>query len=589
MSEKNSNYNHNVGQGEFLAHFPCPHCGSSDAYSVYTTGEGKCYACDAFDPKAKDLEGEVIDIESVDADASNSSVTPDYDKQQGLLGMGKIQPLKTRRINQATCRKFGYNITTFNGSPVHVAPYYDESKNLVAQHIRYPDKSFRWLGDSKKVQLFGQHLWPTGGRKITICEGEIDCMSLSQAWDGKWPVVSIPSGVKSAKKYLRKHFEFLDSYNEIILAFDDDEPGREAVEECALLFKPGKVKIMQYDGHKDTNELLVSSGPGKVMNCFYNAQVYRPDGILDADDLWDTIKKEPEQGFDLPYPVYSEMVHGIRLNEIHLLTAGSGMGKTTMAREIAYHLKMKHNQPIGLIELEDSESKSIRSYLSIYLNTPIALSNNGKDIKEIQEAYTAFMYNAKGEQAVFPYKHFGSTEIDNLLAKIRYMIVGYGVKFLVLDHISIVVSGLEAKEGERKLIDVLMTKLRTMIEELGAGLLAIVHLKRPKDGTPYTEGRKVALSDLRGSGSLEQLSDVVVALERNQQGDNPHEAVVRILKNRPLGITGIADKLQYNDKTGRLLPIGKGYNEDGESFEDELKTGDSKQVNSDEPPFEPDF
>jgi twinkle protein len=101
-----------------------------------------------------------------------------------------------------------------------------------------------------------------------------------------------------------------------------------------------------------------------------------------------------------------------------------------------------------------------------------------------------------------------------------------------------------------------MTKLRSLIEETGVMVLAVVHLKRPDKGKSYNEGRQVSLSDLRGSGALEQLSDAVVALERDQQadGEEAHLSHIRILKNRPLGITGEAGDCRYDQQTGRLYP-----------------------------------
>jgi twinkle protein len=172
------------------------------------------------------------------------------------------------------------------------------------------------------------------------------------------------------------------------------------------------------------------------------------------------------------------------------------------------------------------------------------------------------------------YDHFGSSHIDVLLNKIRYMIVGLGIDVLVLDHISIIVSGLETDGGsdERKTIDLFMTKLRSLIEETGVMVLAVVHLRRPDNkGKSYNEGRTVALSDLRGSGSLEQLSDAVVALERDQQadGDEANVSHIRILKNRPLGITGEAGSCRYDVETGRLYPLSPFEKAASEEIEDE--------------------
>jgi twinkle protein len=144
-------------------------------------------------------------------------------------------------------------------------------------------------------------------------------------------------------------------------------------------------------------------------------------------------------------------------------------------------------------------------------------------------------------------------DIDVLLAKIRYMAKGLQVDFLILDHVSIVVSGF-ASDDERKNLDMLMTKLRSLVEETGIGVIAISHLRRPPDGS-YNEGKQVSLSSLRGSAGIEQLSDTVVALERDQQAEEGVKDIstIRVLKNRTVGILGEAGKVKYIHDTGRLV------------------------------------
>ena len=140
------------------------------------------------------------------------------------------------------------------------------------------------------------------------------------------------------------------------------------------------------------------------------------------------------------------------------------------------------------------------------------------------------------------------------------MAVAFGVNVIVLDHLSIIVSGLDEQESEseRRTIDRLMTRLRSLVEETGVMLLGVAHVRRPEKGKSFNEGRPVTLTDLRGSGALEQLSDVVVSLERNQQGVEPDVALVRVLKNRPLGLTGPAGFVRYDRATGRLLSVPDG-------------------------------
>ena len=125
------------------------------------------------------------------------------------------------------------------------------------------------------------------------------------------------------------------------------------------------------------------------------------------------------------------------------------------------------------------------------------------------------------------------------------------VKWIILDHLSILMSGNESHD-ERKLIDVTMTKLRSFVEETGVGMILISHLKRPQGDKGHEDGQQVSLGQLRGSHSIVQLSDMVIALERNlSSGQN--NAAIRVLKNRFNGQTGKAGTICYNSETGRMI------------------------------------
>ena len=149
------------------------------------------------------------------------------------------------------------------------------------------------------------------------------------------------------------------------------------------------------------------------------------------------------------------------------------------------------------------------------------------------------------------YDHWGSIQGDNLLGRIRYMAKVLDVEYVVLDHLSIVVSGI-GDGDERRMIDNTMTMLRSLVEETKIGMILVSHLKRP-DGKGHEEGAITSLAQLRGSASIAQLSDMVIGLERNQQDpDNKNQTIVRVLKNRFSGETGIATALHYNQDTGAL-------------------------------------
>ena len=256
-----------------------------------------------------------------------------------------------------------------------------------------------------------------------------------------------------------------------------------------------------------------------------------------------------------PFVNLNTKTAGLRLGEIVTFCGGSGIGKSLVCREIAYDLIVNHNKKIGYIALEESVKKTALGLLSIDLDKPLHIDND-IETKLLEGSFNKVL--SKGN--VLFYDHFGSLESDNLVNRIRYLAISCNCDYIILDHISIVVSGLEGGD-ERRAIDNAMTKLRSLVEETGIGLILVSHLKRPTE-KGHEEGAHTSLSQLRGSAGIGQLSDIVIGLERNQQSDkNSHITTLRILKNRFSGDTGKAGQLIYNPITGRLVQYDKDIEE----------------------------
>jgi twinkle protein len=542
-----------------MRHEPCELCGSSDAKAVYDDESTYCFSCERASGRSK---GEQMVTEVA-----------------GLIPPGEYISLDKRKISAATCAHFGYSVGTYKGLPVHIALYRDKEGLPVAQHIRFPNKDFRFIGDGKAGhQLFGQHLWkPT--KYLVVTEGELDTLSIAEMQQCKWPVVSLTSGAQGGVRDFKRNIEFLESFDKVMLCFDMDEPGQKAAQQCAQLLTPGKALIVQLP-LKDASDMLQAGRVEELQRCLWNAKPFRPDGLLDAADMEDELLKPLPQGFDIPYECLNKKIQGVRKKELVLFTAGSGVGKSTVVHEIASHLMWTHGLRVGVMALEESVQRTLLRYVSIELNKPLHVSREGVSDTDIRESFRRVV--TKGEDGLSNlhlYSHFGSTDIDTLLGKIRYMAKGLDIDFLVLDHISIVVSGsAEASDNERRVIDELMTKLRSLVEETGIGVLAVSHLKRPSDGSAYTEGKQVSLSALRGSASLEQLSDVVIALERNQQleGSEGDISTFRVLKNRPIGLLGEAGTVIYQHDTGRLVETNAAVRK----FSEPKKKKDKKVIDS---------
>lgn len=517
---------------EFLHHDACPDCGSSDGLAVYTSGVRFCYVC----KKGTKPDGE----ETTGAQLASRKRAP------GLLDVD-IRGVAARGIHDDTARKFRYGWAERNGDKVQVAQYTDKAGRVVGQKIRTRDKQFSWAGNPKLCGLFGRHIWRDGGRKVVITEGEVDALSVSQCFGNKYPVVSLKDGAGSAEAGIRAELEWLESFDEVILMFDQDEEGRKATEVAAAILSPGRCKVATLP-LKDANAMLLKGRERDLVDAVWGAALWTPDGVLSDAELWDrAANAETQPSIAYPWKGVQDKLRGMRGGELVLFTAGSGIGKTTVVRELAAHL-VNEGEKVGWIALEESARDSVLGFLSIKQNHPLHLDRavDWDALKPVwDETYAG---------NVTCYDHFGSLAGDRLLSRIRYMVVGLGCKWVVLDHVSIVVSGLEIGD-ERKAIDVLMTKLRSLVEETGCGLLLVSHLKRrdSKQGA-YESGSMPKLSDLRGSASLEQLSNAVVALGRAQD-EGSTVAEVAVLKNRFASITGPAGTLEYDLATGRYNEI----------------------------------
>jgi len=464
--------------------------------------------------------------------------------------------LRARSLDAETCRKWDYRVGEYNGKPSQAAVYKDADGVVVAAKLRSKDKEFTIIGDAKKMTLYGQWLWPSGQRMITVTEGEIDAMSVSQAQSLKWPVVSVPNGAASALRAVKANYEYLVSFEKVVLWFDADEAGSKAAIQCAEALPAGKVFIVQSADLKDANEYVKAGRSSEIVNFLFRAKPYRPDGIVCGEDLWAKVAEEnTAHTIEYPWNGMNRVLHGLRAGELLTVCAGTGVGKSTFIRELAYHL-IKRGENVGLLCLEENTRRTALGLMGLALDKPLHITREGVDDKQLRAAFDQTV----GRNGVYLYDHFGSVGVDNLLMRIQYLARGCDCRWIILDHLSIVVSGIDAGDDERRAIDRAMTLLRTLVEETGIGLIVVSHLKRTSNGSSHEEGAQVSLSHLRGSQAIAQMSDSVVALERDQQDEEQSSLiVVRVLKNRFSGENGVAMRMTYDRVTGRLTEVVDGF------------------------------
>jgi len=542
-------------QSTFVKHkLPCPSCGGSDPVSMNNDGSAKCFSCGTFFTDYKNPKGTAT-LKKVNSTSYLNAYT------------GTTGSLTDRNISEKTANKYGVRVVYNSDGSIaeHVYPYYN-SNEIVAVKTRYvTNKSFRVSGTYEGTGLFGEQLYGKSKLPLTITEGECDAMSVVDLGI-KSAVVSIKRGSAGAVRDIRDSIEFVESFDKVIICFDNDKAGRKAARDVARLLKPGKAKIMQLpNGYKDANDMLNNKRFAEFTKAWFEAKTYTPSGILELSSKKDSwLKREIKESIAFPYEGLNQKLYGLRKNELLTLTGGTGLGKSSVVRELEHWLIKQTDDNIGIMALEENWQRTADGIVSIEANDRLY-------INEIRDRYpedklSELFDSTIQEGRVFIHAHLGVNDIDEIFSKLRYMIIGCECKWVIIDHLHMLVSSLTDTD-ERRGIDLLMTRLRSLVEETGVGMILVSHLRRVGGDQGHERGVQVSLSHLKGSQSIAQLSDSVVAVERNQQAEDIAEAnttIVRVLKSRYTGYTGYACSLLYDADTGRLSELSS-----EETFENE--------------------
>ena len=529
-----------------IRHTACESCGSSDANAEYDDGTYFCFSCNTYTPATRKQQERIMEV----------SLTKDAELERLIAKWAAAPATSIPERNITSTYTKHYGVVVDDGK--HYYPYFsDESSEPVGFKVRHvATKGFVSIGNTKDAGLFGQQRYGNHNqRRIVVTEGELDAVAANQMFDGKAAVVSLKNGAGAAGRDFKAAYQFLDGFEEIILCFDADDKGREAIEKAAEVFA-GKLRVMKLDPRigKDACDYLKAGRQKDFTDAYWSASLYTPKGVLSKDELLDRLlAPRPRSLGDYPWTKLNELTYGFRPTELVTIAAGSGLGKSSILREIVMHIKNTTNNRIGCLFMEESVERTAEGFMSVDLSTPLHLPIS-KVTRASQEWLDCYD-RVYGDDRLFIMDagfDIGAS-VDDVVSRVRFLAKALDCNVIVLDHISILVSA--GQQGdERKALDEIMTKLRTLTQDTGIVLFAVSHLKRP-DGKGHEEGAATSVAQLRGSASIAQLSDFVIGLERNGQAENVTErntTHIRVLKNRFSGITGPAGHLLYNMETGRL-------------------------------------
>lgn len=479
-----------------------------------------------------------------------------------------IMEYKSRGLSKETCERFGFRagLSPEDGETV-ISHFYPQKRDgeLVGFRVRgLEPKSFYAVGDGRDCDLGGMDQASKGDiftGKLFIFEDELSAASGFQALvkgsntSYKPACVWLPYGAGSAASSLNRNQRFVQSFKEIVVCMDNDEPGEKAAEVIRSLYPDVKIaripKTKTKDGKKsikDANDLVMDGRSQELFNALrYTAVKESPTAAVSVMDCMEEALKKPEWGIPYPWKGLTDMTYGLIYGELISIGGGVGSGKTLLAHELCSYLITKHNESCGVFMLEETAGATIKNIAGKSANVPFHLPDAEFDPERLREE--AMKYQG----SLHLYKNFGQNDWEDIKQCIRFWVIAHGTKFIFLDNITCLVSHLTPSEINTEVARI-ASELAGMCNELNFTCFVFSHLNPPQSGPSHEDGGQVREVQFTGSRALMRFSQLILGFERNKQGDgdDKNQSIIRLLKDRKFGRSGeIFTK--YIPSTGRLL------------------------------------
>ena len=581
--------------GEFIKHVPCDQCGSSDANAIYEKvndgGEkyydATCFSCGHYTKPEQLLDFNPEDVEYSMSEPVDIKAPLEFE----------CRGWKERRVGKPVSEFYGIR-TEFDDNGKVIRRYYPSTENgsLVGWHVRdCVNKDFYSLGKNKVTgEFIGQCRFSAGGKFLVITGGEEDMASMLQSFwlknpNYNTPVVSPNNGEGSVAKQIKANYEWVTSFEKVVLMLDNDEVGQKAAQEAVKLLKPGQGFLAKLN-LKDPNEYLKHKREEELVSAFWKAERYSPSGIVGSSQTWEALIQRAKWE-KLPLPDFAEHLAnmlngGPALGEITTIAAGSSTGKTSVVNEFLYHWVFNSPYKVGVISLESDLGELTENLLSLHINKKLAeIPDDDKveyyQTEEAKKAHKELTTTPSGEDRFIILDHQGDTVDEELKNKIEYLVKACGCRQIILDPLTLALSG-QGNEGT----DLFLAWLVRFVKANMVSHINVVHVRKSASGAKANStGADIHEEDMRGAGSIFQTSNTNILLMRDKENADPiirNTTKVMVSKCRRTGNTGPGGWWFYNKDTSRIEKGSDPHHQEGFDEDDKLfqKTG---AYNDDDP------
>ena len=437
--------------------------------------------------------------------------------------------------------------------PCLVFPYLIAGRAVNLKFRSLEGKHFRQVKDAEKI-LYG--LDDLTEDWAVICEGECDKLALDTA--GMRNAVSVPDGAPPAGskpsdakfEYLVNCTEQLSSLKKIILAVDNDAPGKTLEEELARRLGPERCwRVTWPPGCKDANDVLIQHGAACLRDCIMDAKPYPLDGVLLVADLADDVMRLYQEG--LPGGMSTgwasvDQHYTVRPGELTIVTGIPSHGKSQFLDAMTVNLAREHEWTIGICSPENLPvSRHLAKLIEQYTGWPFREGPTRRLPQEelipaLNWLHQHFVFIAPEESLTIP----------GLLDTAQRLVARHGLRGLVIDPWNEFEHTRSSGQTETEGISQALTQIRRFARNHGVHVWVVAHpqkLYRREDGsypvpTPY---------DISGSAHWVNKADVGLVVHRDPSHKPPQTEIhVRKVRFKVVGKLGSVT-LQYDCATGR--------------------------------------
>ena len=248
------------------------------------------------------------------------------------------------------------------------------------------------------------------------------------------------------------------------------------------------------------------------------------------------------------------MLDGLQKSQLITLAARPGMGKTALANCIALNVA-RLGKPVAMFNLEMSTEQLMQRLLSVESGLPLKAIRRGELDSKQWELYSEATGRISN-MPIFLDETPGLTP-SQLRARCRRLHSEHNLGLIVIDYLGLMEGDAKSYANQTALVSYISHQLKMLSKELDTTVLALSQLNRSVE---QRADKHPVLSDLRDSGSVEQDSDTVLFIYRDDYynpdtSERPNIAEIQIAKQRQ-GETGVVD-LYWNGRLTKFSNLQK--------------------------------